>query len=283
LVRPRMDDMAAGTSYGAISNTEAPKIFNGQALYWSGGGGNAKLRPWKANAYDLSLEKYFGRKGYVSAAIFYKELTSYIYSQTLAKDYTGFNLTPNQQAAAANYTLALANHNGVTTAQANGNGGHIQGLELTASLPGDLVLPALDGFGLILSAAFNESEVNPTGTQAIDLPGLSRRVINTTLFYEKHGFSARVSNRYRGDFLGEVPNFANTLENNWVHSESVVDAQIGYEFRSGPLKGLTLNLTGTNLTDEPFYTYSGKGHPEAVLKYEKFGSTYMFGMNYKFQ
>ena len=32
----------------------------------------------------------------------------------------------------------------------------------------------------------------------------------------------------------------------------MLDAQIGYEFRDGPMKGLSINLQGTNLTDEPF-------------------------------
>ena len=32
----------------------------------------------------------------------------------------------------------------------------------------------------------------------------------------------------------------------------MLDAQIGYEFRQGPLKGLSISLSGTNLTDEPF-------------------------------
>ena len=43
------------------------------------------------------------------------------------------------------------------------------------------------------------------------IPGLSTKVINSTLYYEKYGFSARVSNRYRDEFVGEVPNFDATL------------------------------------------------------------------------
>lgn len=35
---------------------------------WKGDGGNPALKPWKADAVDLSYEYYFGNKGYVSVA-----------------------------------------------------------------------------------------------------------------------------------------------------------------------------------------------------------------------
>ena len=163
----------------------------------------------------------------------------------------------------------------------NGKGGHIQGIELSASLPGELVTPMLDGFGVIISGSFNQSSINPKGTK-MDIPGLSKQVVNTTLYYEKHGFSARVSNRYRGDFLGEVPNYTNTLETNWVHSESVIDAQIGYSWDAGPLKGFSVSLSGQNLTNEPFTLFQGKGQRDHVIRTEKYGSSYLFGINYRY-
>ena len=48
-----------------------------------GSGGNPHLDPWRANAFDLSYEKYFG-SGCVSCrlAAFYKDLKTYIYNQT---------------------------------------------------------------------------------------------------------------------------------------------------------------------------------------------------------
>ena len=72
------------------------------------------------------------------------------------------------------------------------------------------------------------------------------------MYYEKYGFSARVSNRYRDDFVGEVPQFDATLTLQNVSAESLLDAQIGYEIQEGSLKGLSFSVSGTNLTDEPF-------------------------------
>ena len=282
VARPRMDDMAAGSSYSVTTDTSNPgqDSVNGHQVFWHGGGGNPKLKPWKANNYDISLEKYFGRKGYVSAAVFYKDITTFIFNQTTIHDYTGVALP--SYCTPATCSKADAQREGLSSQQDNGTGGYIKGIELTAQLPGEVVWAPLDGFGVYLSGSFNSSGVNPTGNGKIDVPGLSKKVINTTVYYEKYGFSARVSNRYRGDFLGEVPNYTNQLENQWVHSESVIDAQLGYSFDNGPLKGFSLSLSGSNLTNEPFILYQGKGQRNHTIRKENYGSTYLFGINYRY-
>jgi iron complex outermembrane recepter protein len=290
LARPRMDDMSTGTSYSIVQDNGVPSTINGQQIYWTGGGGNAKIKPWKANAFDLSVERYFGRKGYVSAALFYKELTSYVFTQTVLKDYTGAALPGSCYSDAARTVKVMvggtwvcskadANRIGTTSGQANGDGGWIQGAEFTVSVPGELLTTWLDGFGAILTASFNNSKIDPnhTGT-GVNLPGLSKEVINTTIYYEKYGFSARISSRYRGEFTGEVPDYTNALQTRQVREENVIDAQLGYSFQSGPLKNLGLSLSASNLSNEPFYLYKGNN----VVKEEKYGATYLFGINYKF-
>ncbi len=279
VARPRMDDMAAGTGFSVTTNGGTPTMYNGQPVYWTGGGGNPRLKPWKSNNFDLSLEKYFGRKGYVSAAVFYKNLTTFIFNDTTLHDYTGVALP--SYCTTTTCSNANTNRIGTSSQMNNGKGGHIEGIELTASLPGELVTPALDGFGVIVSGSFNQSSINPKGTK-MDVPGLSKQVINTTIYYEKHGFSARISNRYRGDFLGEVPNYTNTLETDWVHSESVIDAQLGYAWDAGPLKGFSVSLSAQNLTNEPFTLFQGKGQRDHTIRTEKYGSTYLFGINYRY-
>ena len=94
--------------------------------------------------------------------------------------------------------------------------------------------------------------------------------------------SALISGRNRADFLGEVPNYTNTLENQWVHGETVYDAQLGYSFENGPLKGVSLSLSVQNITNEPFTLYQGKGQRDHTLREEKYGSTYLFGINYRY-
>jgi iron complex outermembrane recepter protein len=281
--RPRMDEMAGGAGYSVVPDTATPGEEDGELIYWTRtGGGNPELRPWEANTFDLSWEKYFSEEGYVSLAAYYKKINTYIFQRTIFTSFEGVLLPDQAQPGDPTaYTEADANRMGLSTVRVNGSGGYIQGLEFTASVPLSLFTPTLDGFGFILSAAKNESEILVNDIRT-DVPGLSKTVVNTTLYFEKAGFSARVSNRYRGDFLGEVPQFDATLTFNTVKSESLLDAQIGYEFRDGPMEGLSLNLTGTNLTDEPF-VLSNLGEPSYnLIKYQKYGATYSIAATYKF-
>jgi iron complex outermembrane receptor protein len=279
--RPRMDELAGGAGFTTIADSQPPLIGpNGQKIYWTqNGGGNPYLRPWKADAYDLSLEKYFSNKAYLSAAVYYKSLKSYIYPRFTSFDFTGVPLPNNP---GLTYTLADANRIGVGKFSANGQGGGIQGIELAASIPFGILTPVLQGFGVTASAAWNRSYVNPYGMGDVPVEGLSPKVFNTTLYYERGGFSARVSNRYRGEFIGEVPAYDSSLTTNHVKSESILDAQIGYSFESGRLQGLSLNLSGSNLTNAPFVLYQLGAPAFDIIKYENYGATYAFLIRYKF-
>jgi iron complex outermembrane receptor protein len=64
--RPRMDSMRIANEYGVTQ-----LIVDGvNQSYISGKAGNPQLRPYRANAADLSFEKYFGTKGYISLQLF---------------------------------------------------------------------------------------------------------------------------------------------------------------------------------------------------------------------
>jgi len=283
VARPRLDDLGGGASYTVTSDQGAPPSYNGVQYYWSrSGGGNPQLEPWKANAYDLSLEKYFGEnKGYLSAAAYYKDLETYITNESVVEDYSGVPLPPVIPGDPTTYSIANANRLGVSTLKVNGKGGYVRGVEFTASVPFSLMADAMDGFGIIVSGAKNSSSIKINGRDT-PIPGLSTTIFNSTLYYEKYGFSARVSNRYRDDFVGEVPQFDATLILNNVGSESLLDAQVGYNFEQGFLKGLSVSLSGTNLTDEPFVLSNVGVDPYHLIKYQKYGAIYAFAVSYTF-
>jgi iron complex outermembrane receptor protein len=283
VARPRLDDLGGGASYTVTSDQSIPPNFNGTQYYWSrNGGGNPKLRPWKANTFDLSFEKYFGEQAYVSLAAYYKDLKTYIFNQSTVEDFSDVPLPVPGPGDTATYNTADANRTGVSTLKSNGSGGYIQGYELTASIPFSLFSDALNGFGFIVSGAHNKSSVKINDVDT-PVPGLSTKVINSTLYYERYGFSARVSNRYRDDFIGEVPAFDATLQLNNVSAESLVDAQIGYAIQSGNLKGLSFSLSGTNLTDEPFVLSNIDSDPYHLIKYQKYGAVYAVAVSYTFE
>ena len=276
LARPRMDDMRASRNYSYNPSLAQSTDINRSP--WGGGGGNPELRPYIADVIDVSFEKYFAnRKGYISLAAFYKNLESYVFNRNQIFDFTGY---PIGVISPTNPEPAL--RQGLVGAPDNGEGGWIKGLELSISAPFDIFHPALEGFGAQFSASTTDSEVQPDPTQApTALPGLSENVINGSLYYERYGFQSRISARYRSDYLGEVAGFGNGRTLRSVAAETVVDAQVGYEFQSGPLEGLSVLAQVNNLTDEPFKTFEN-GDERRTIDYQHYGRTFAVGLNYKF-
>ncbi len=271
LARPRMDEMRASFAIdydlGNIGNTDPSNS------YWGGNGGNPRLRPWIADSFDLSYERYLGNSGgYIALAGFYKHLESYIYTQNTIVDFTGFpTLNPGD---------APATNLGVASVPVNGSGGYIRGLEFTANIPMEEFFAPLSGFGFVFNASATDSDIQPPNTPGSALPGLSETVINTTIYYESGGFEARVSNRYRSEFLGEVTGFGAGRELRMVEGESVLDAQVGYRFDEGPLSGLGVQFQANNITDEPFSTFIN-GDSRLVRDYQSYGTTYLVGLSYR--
>ena len=119
------------------------------------------------------------------------------------------------------------------------------------------------------------------GSDPIDLPGLSKRVYNLTAYYERNGFEARVSQRRRSDFIGEIGNFDGVRTLRYVVGENITDAQLSYSFGDGSsLDGLTLLLQANNLTNEAYKTYAGTR--DRPLEHVQWGRTYLLGLNYRF-
>ena len=277
VARPRVDQLRASREFG-VDVTKDPPVPGAS-------GGNPELEPWRANALDISYEKYFDTKAYVAAAFFYKDLKSYIYTQT-QDNYDFSDLLAGYVPPPG---VGQPQSTGNFTAPFNGQGGSMHGLELTASLPLDLFTPVLDGFGIVASATFTDSSIHivdpdsssSVGSGPITLPGLSKQVYNFTAYYEHNGFEARINQRRRSDFIGEIGNFAGNRTLRYVVGENITDAQVSYTFGDGTsFKGLTLLFQANNLTNESYRTYaSSKDRP---LENIEWGRTYLIGASYKF-
>ena len=117
---------------------------------------------------------------------------------------------------------------GTLNTPANGQGGMVRGLELSGSIGAGLLWDKLDGFGVLASASVTESSISPNGPGTKEkLPGLSGTVSNITLFYEKHNFSARVSQRYRSAYRGEVTGLFAQRAFSEILAEKQIDFQTG--------------------------------------------------------
>ncbi|MFZ5655944.1 MAG: TonB-dependent receptor [Pseudomonadota bacterium] len=281
LARPRMDYLRANAGFGINVNQTNPGSCPGQAapcVVYEGSGGNPELRPWEANAYDLSYEKYFlGNRGYVSAGVFYKDLRTWVLQDTIALDYAQLPIPANLP------TLRPPTTIGSYTAPVNLEGGTLQGYELAVSLPFDMLWAPLEGFGFQANYSYVESEVKPFGEDGPTtmLPGLSKYISNATIYYERFGFSARLSSRHRSDFIGEVQGFGGDRYFEDFKGERVSDLQLGYTFQQGPLENLSVLLQVNNLENEPFRG-EFDGRADRPRKYFEYGRTYLLGVNYRF-
>jgi TonB-dependent receptor len=276
VARPTMRDMRANAEWKCwIEAKDAPGCQSGDNR--SGGGGNPQLEPFRATTFDLGFEKYFGKKAYVGVAGFYRDLDTFIYSETIQKDFANVAMKTSGVYPLIDYT-----------APKNGKGGSIKGLELTANAPLDVLTPALSGFGIYISHSDTKSGVsipNTAGGSAtkMEMPGLSRRVTNLSVYYEKSGFSVRLGQRERSDFVGQITSNEYERQLIYVKAEKIIDAQIGYEIRSGTFKGLSIYGVANNLTDAAYENYKvnadGSREPRSKGTYGKsFGlhATYKF-------
>ena len=282
LARPRMYDMRASRTWGYNpANAGSNDISQSP---WSGGGGNPMLRPWESISFDLSLEKYFAEKrGYFAVAGFTKDLQNYIYEQQSVADFTGYPVSSGPEPVL---------RQGIVTQPVNGEGGHLNGVEITLSLSSELFNRDIKGFGLIMSGAYTDSSIKPWGPTNASAPiaGLSDKVANFTAYYERHGFSIRVSDRYRSENRQYITTFGVPSPGGDVNPnggfsvaqpENVIDAQVSYAFKRGRLKGLTLLAQVYNLNNEPLVTYDNND-PRKVINYQTYGASYSVGASYKF-
>lgn len=304
LARPRMDEMRASfiPSFNVNICSGSQPCIPGQTVNpWSGDGGNAKLEPWRAKAIDLAYEWYITKASYISIAGFYKHLDNYIFTQRQAFNFAGLPIPPAALAPGKIPPGVIISSIGQINQPANGKGGSIKGIEISGALEFGKITSLLDGFGVIGSYSYTKSSLHPlalnaagnnqTAIQATRIPGLSGTVYTVTGYFEKNGFQARASYRYRSPFKGEVTALFAARGVTEILSDKDVSAQIGYTFQEGSsLAGLGILLQVNNLTDSRYATRlgtDGGGKKAAdgsffLQDYEKYGRQFLFGVSYHF-
>ncbi len=270
LARPRMDQMNAGSSVNYNPDLSESTDINNSP--WSGGGGNPHLRPWLTWQFDASYEYYFDQGGYLAAAGYYKRVSSFPFNTSIVRDFTDY-------LSLVSDTPALTE--GLVTVPENTGNGKIYGVELSAAVPFSVLTKSLTGFGALFSASLADSSVKELPeADPIDLPGFSKTVLNGTIYFERAGFQARGSVRYRSKFLGEISGLSLIREQKFVKEETLVDAQLSYDLSKVGAKGLSVLLQGYNLTNQPFTSYHGDDQ-RLVRDYQNYGRTILLGMTWK--
>lgn len=294
IARPEMDFMA-NTLGVAVDQSASDTATFGTFV---GNAGNPYLKPFKATAFDLSYEKYFETKAYLSAAVFYKDLSTYITQYTQACNYNfaqvagalGLAIPPPPPATTTCGNGAL----GTYTEFINGHGGNLHGIELAASLPFGMMTSWLDGFGISASYSNTLSSIVEPNTIGLGLanqvnvnvtmplPDLSHINEKVIFYFEKWGFSAFVADNKRSEYIGSVPNqtvggYPSLV---YILPQTWVSAQAGYEFQSGWLKGFGVRFEGTNLNRPKYQTIQTNGGPVDTVET---GRNYDLRFIYKFE
>ncbi len=288
MARPRMDDLRANlvpSFNGQICASAQPPCTPGTVVHpWSASGGNPNLQPWRAKEADIAYEWYGGKATYFSVNAFNFWLENYIYDQALPVDFTGITPPPDQLAAIP--PGVIVSPIGTLSAPANGAGGWVRGVEISGAFEFGKLARFLDGFGAQGSVSRSKYKLKPAAAAVIPvLPGFSPWTYDLTAYYEKNGFQARASYRYRSAFQGEVialftnPGFPQIL------ADKQMDAQIGYTFQPGSrFNGLGILLQVSNVLNSPYRTSytTGPNRTDTLETFEKYGREWLLGASYHF-
>lgn len=290
--RPEINSMRAGGSTPYLITDPGPEEGKWRTTY----AGNPELKPWKASAIDFSMEKYFGKRSYVSFAAFRKNLLSYVIASEQPVDRSNIPLPPNYTPSPG----VVVQQFGGEIKPRNAGGGRVEGFEFAASLEGAMLSPMLEGFGIVFSASKLNSSIRDQKVDQnsnlvivdskVPINGLSGRSNSLTVYYEADGFSARVSQRYRSAFTATTRDIFFRPTTRSQGADKVVDMQLGYAFAdNGPFKGLSVLLQVNNLTDTTTTNYKTPGNidvpdpAQLVPNYNyRFGRQILAGLNYRF-
>ncbi|WP_126174319.1 TonB-dependent receptor [Altericroceibacterium xinjiangense] len=264
--------------------------------------GNPFLDPYRAVAYDASLEWYVAPGALASVAVFAKDIASFPIASSLTGTFASFasygfttdQLTPGTPVYNALVGGGNPNVPFEFRTQVNGEGASLKGIELSLVLPFSAFAEGFFAdFGIIANGTLIDSDVdytilgpatalnssgNPTGgTTDIyvrPLIDLAKKAANGTIYYENERFSARVSAAWRDGYIDGTSGNRNIFEG--FGSTLNVDASIRYRLT----EQIEFAVEGTNLTDQ--YRTRWVNDPSMRnYEYNHFGRVIMAGVRFQ--
>ena len=228
----------------------APSVnLNEGAL--SGQGGDPNLDPFRANQLDVSLERYLGKDGIYSGAVFYKDIVSFITDRLVRRPFLIETNTPNLSRCTPAPTAESPNRHSCLfdiNQRTNGGGGSVKGVEL------NVLQPLGGGFGFQANYTYSDAEADDPGQF---IPGNSKHSGNLVGFFENARVGARVAYSYRSEFLVQFDRSTRLFQ----EALKSLDASLSYKLWSG----LSLSLDGVNLTNEEIRQFAtDEFRPRAV-------------------
>ncbi|WP_082453782.1 TonB-dependent receptor [Sphingomonas sp. Leaf62] len=242
---------------------------------YSGSQGNPSLKPFTSTNYDISLEWYFSKTGFVSASVFQRDIFGFTTGVQRFRNDPQFGI------------LSLSS-------PINAGDANIKGAEANFQTFFDFLPGALSGFGVSGNVSYLTGKnrypngYNPNtdtfeGEGAyLTIPGLSKWTYNAALFYEKSGLVARVSYNRRSDWVNryntdQLSGFQYSGESTYARDR--LDAGASYDIN----KNITVSADIGNILARPFRNYvnfqPGRSSPIDVRDE---GRYYGVGLRFRF-
>ena len=224
--------------------------------------GNPELDAMTASNYDLGIEHFMGTAGVVSAFVFHKSISQFVFETDLAG------------------SPQWADYDEVKTYR-NGDAATLTGVELAYSQKLTQLPSPFDG--VLVGANVTVSESNARiktyddGERVqrdIALPNHSDVTGNLMLGYDKQGLQLRLAANYKSDYLLSVGDLTDKQQDVYQQAQTQWDFSAGYHVT----EQFKTTFEVSNLTDAPYYTYVNESRYNA--QYEDYGPTYKLGISY---
>lgn len=261
--------------------------------------GNPALRPEHANNYDLLYEKYLQPLGMIQAGFFAKQLTAPQFEFQIP---AGVNvaalpagsLPPSLLSTVEQYQNSQLGDSSVTE-YINGENAFLYGFEVSYQQHLNYLPSVLGGLGISANYSYTNSKEKgfPLRTDQPQLIDQAKNDWNISPTYDTKRFSLRTGISFNG---------ASVFSYNWISSSLApgagadpsglgpkgpsgdvwtlphlqVDAQASYR----TWRGLSVMVSGLNLTNEVFGYYTGS--TQFVNQREYYKPTYSGGLRYTF-
>jgi len=244
LARPNAADMLPALSVNTVD-----RIITG---------GNPALRPVDSQNFDLSAEYYLSSVGVLSAGVFSKRLDGPIYGSTTTLPF--------------NDGTGVQSYRYVT--KLNAGSAQLDGLEFSYQQQLRFLPAPFDGLGVYANLTFVDSSVDipERPGEEFSLFKQAKSVGNVAVFYQKHGWNARLSYTFRAKYLSELAGQGIDV---YFDDDNRLDLQVGYKLRGG----LTLQFAANNLQNSPELQYHGS--PSRALFYGDTGRFYSVGLSWE--
>ncbi|MES2347696.1 MAG: TonB-dependent receptor [Pseudomonadota bacterium] len=242
LVRGAVARVMARNTYSDLSaSTEVSGTTNAATA------GNPLLKPYHANQAELGAEWYYADASLLSATVFAKKLDTFIYTQTQLENVAGV-MRP-------------------VTRPYNANSGEtVNGLELQWQQAFS------SGFGAIVNYTYTDAKTGANANgQKLNVIGNSRNQANLTGFFEKNGYSVRLSYNYRSKSYGALDEGGQDV----TSAYGQWDASASWDVTPK----VSVYFTAVNIGNEVIRTNTTDGLPVGV--YEN-GARYSIGVKAKF-